>query len=95
MKTIRTVEGHMYIQPSKRSPIMVIDGGKKRALEEHIKDAIGTNLTIVNSEIPRWRKVASNEVIITPSSGGTYATGSIADIAPHTKKVRITIEIEV
>ena len=94
MKTLGTIEGEMYIQASKRSPVMVIEGNKRVAVEEKIKAVLGHELKIITSCCPRWAKLAPNEVLITPSSGKSFATGSISDILPHVKKVKITIEVE-
>jgi len=94
MKVIGTIDGQMYVQASNRSPVMVINGNKRKSAEDEIRDILATELKVLLTHSPSWRKMQPNEVIITPSSGKTHGTGSISDILPHTKRVRITIEID-
>jgi len=46
----KTIEVDAYIQPSKRCPIMIVKGNKRRALEDEIKDNERTRLQELKQE---------------------------------------------
>lgn len=95
MKTLGVIEAQAYIQPSNRSPIMIFQGNKKKSLEEHIRDVVGTQLNIVSTH-PRYFKVSPpiNLIHIVRKSGSCTSTGSASEILPHTKRIKITVEVE-
>lgn len=94
MKKVGEIIAPMFIRDSNRSPIMCINGSKQRALEDEIKKVLHGELKTVTTALPLHRKLGPNEVIISPSSGRRFGTGGVSDVAPHARRIKITIEVE-
>jgi hypothetical protein len=80
-----TLEADAFVTYTNRCPIMILEGNKTRSLESLLKDVIHKNLTQVTNK-SRWRS--------TPPGVVEVGSFSAENLKPHTKKLKITIEIE-
>lgn len=85
----------VYFQTSLQRRLMSINGKSIGAIiEDELKDDIpfvGVPNDYLN---PNWKKIYyRNNLIEVPKGKGKYSFGNKKEIAKHTKKIKITIEI--
>lgn len=96
MVQLETLEVMAFIQDTNRCPIMVINGNKVLSLENAIKDELGQHLNIVSEHYGRrygpgfgWHNKP-----LPPNVRLVDSQTKVAEVRPHAKKLRITIEVE-
>jgi hypothetical protein len=90
----KTLEVDAFISDTNRSPIMIVDDNI-RSLELELKEIIGNRLNIISGKRGRlygsyfaWKQ---HDI---PDNVKQVDELAIEEIKPHTKKLKITIEIE-